>query len=239
MILVHGLRTSGIMWRGQLEALAAAGIPATAIDLPGHGTRIGQRFSLVATRAVIDEAVAEARESGADPYLVGFSLGGYLTIDWVARNPGRVVGLLAASCMTEPRALFIKPYRLLAKLIHALPDRGRALNDFMVRLAVPEPGATDVLAGGVPLEVMDDVLHELMTVHPIAALRTIEVPVLLVNGRFDHFRMHARRYLAATCSGRLVIIPGTTHMVSVIQPDRFTAALLSGYAEATRTVAKN
>ncbi|WP_232819097.1 alpha/beta fold hydrolase [Homoserinimonas sp. OAct 916] len=233
MIFLHGLRTSHTMWRGQLEALAAAGIPATAIDLPGHGTRVGEKFSLTAARTVIGEAVAQAQEFGGRPYLVGFSLGGYLAIDWVARNPGHVCGLLASSCGTEPRAIFVTPYRLLARLIHTLPDRGRALNDFMVHLAVPEPGASDVLAGGVPLDVMDDTLRELTGLRSIAQLRTLDVPVLLVNGRLDHFRLHAHRYLAAARSGRLVTIPGATHMVSVIQPARFTSALFSGYEEAT------
>lgn len=238
VILVHGLRTSRTMWRSQLEALADAGIPATAIDLPGHGERTDQRFSLAAARAVIGEAVATAAESGARPYLVGFSLGGYLAIDWVAANPGQVCGLLAAGSAAEPRPLFIRPWQLAARLIHALPDRGRALNDFMVRLTVPEPGAADVLAGGVPLEVMDDVLPELMRLRPVANLRSIDVPVLLVNGRFDHLRLHARRYLAATRHGRLVTIPGATHTVTVIQPDRFTAIMLSGYADAAGTVVR-
>lgn len=236
VILVHGLRTSRTMWRSQQAALARAGIPTTAIDLPGHGAHIGEPFSLAAARAAIGQAVTAAQASGTRPYLVGFSLGGYLAIDWVARNPGQVCGLLAAACATEPKALFISPWRLLARLIHALPDRGRALNDFMVRLYVPEPGATDVLAGGVPLDLMDDALRELMTLDPVADLRAIDVPVLLVNGRYDHIRLHARRFLAATRAGRLVTVSGASHMVSAIQPQRFTSELLCGYANATRTV---
>ncbi|MCP2031051.1 pimeloyl-ACP methyl ester carboxylesterase [Okibacterium sp. HSC-33S16] len=236
VIFVHGLRTSATLWRHQVEELTAHGIPAIAIDLPGHGTRIGERFTLEAALQSIDDAVSAAEASGNQPYLVGFSLGGYLAIEWVARNPGRVAGLLAAACATVPHPIVMHTWRALAKGIHAFPDRGRALNDFTVRLFVPQPGATDVISGGVALEVMDDVLLSLLTLRPVERLAEIDVPVLFVNGRFDHVRAHARRYLAATRNARLVTVPGASHMVSVVRPAEFTAALLDGYREATASV---
>jgi pimeloyl-ACP methyl ester carboxylesterase len=233
VVLVHGLRTSATMWRHQLGALAARGIPAVAIDLPGHGCRIGERFTLEGARQAIGAAVTAAAESGQKPYLCGFSLGGYLAIDWAGTHRGAISGLLAASCGTEPNRLLLGGWRMLARGIHALPDRGRALNDFTLRMFVPEPGALDVLAGGVALEVMDDVLRELAPVTPTRSLASIDVPVVFVNGRLDHFRLHAARYLAATAHGRLVTMPRATHMVSVVQPEQFTDILLQARAEAT------
>ena len=233
VILVHGLRTSATMWRHQVEQLGRLGIPTDAIDLPGHGRRLGERFTLDLALKGIDEAVAAAEASGSKPYLVGFSLGGYLTIEWAARNPGRIAGLLPAACATVPHPIIMHGWRAAAKVIHTFPDRGRALNDFAVRLLVPQPGATDVIAGGVALEVMDDVLLSLLELRPLERLAEIDVPVLFVNGRFDHVRAHAGRYLAATRSGQLVTVPGASHMVSVIRPREFTDALLDGYRAAT------
>ena len=46
VVLVHGLRTSATMWRRQLAALARHDVDAVAIDLPGHGTRMDEPFSL-------------------------------------------------------------------------------------------------------------------------------------------------------------------------------------------------
>ncbi|MCU1546164.1 MAG: Lysophospholipase, alpha-beta hydrolase superfamily [Homoserinimonas sp.] len=235
VILVHGLRTSATMWRQQIEDLEAAAIPVMAVDLPGHGKRIGERFTLAGALETIEDAVDQA---GGHPYLVGFSLGGYLSIEWVARNPGRVSGLLAASCGTVPHPFLMHSWRGLAKVIHAFPDRGRALNDFAVRLFVPSPGADDVIAGGVALEVMDDALLALLKLHPIERLRQVREPVLFVNGRFDHVRLHASRYLAATTRGRLITVPGASHMVSVVRPHAFTNALLQGYADAARETQK-
>lgn len=233
VIFVHGLRTSATLWRHQLEHLDRLGIPAVAIDLPGHGQRLGERFTLDRALHSIDDAVTAAERSGRKPYLVGFSLGGYLGIEWAARNPGRIAGLLAAACATVPHPVVMHTWRAAAKVIHAFPDRGRALNDFTVRLFVPQPGATDVIAGGVALEVMDDVLVSLLALHPVERLTEIDVPVLFVNGRFDHVRTQAGRYLAATRNGRLITVAGASHMVSVVRPAQFTAAMLDGYREAT------
>lgn len=230
VLFVHGLRTSATLWRAQLEECERRGIPALAIDLPGHGTRMGERFTLDAARRSIDDAVGSlTATSGRLPYLVGFSLGGYLSIDWVARNPGRVCGLLAASCGTVPGRVVLDGWRMLARIIHRFPDRGLSLNNLVVRTIVPMPGAADVIAGGVALEVMDDVLRDLRQVRPIESLTRITEPVLFVNGRLDHIRWHAARYLAATTDGTLVTIPGATHMVSVARPRQFTDVMLAGY----------
>ena len=234
VVLVHGLRTSATMWRHQIESLQDRNIPVTAIDLPGHGRRMGERFTLENALETIGDAVAAASAEGSRPYLCGFSLGGYLSIEWAARNPGAISGLLAASCGTTPNRAVLEGWRILARGIHALPDRGRGLNDFMVRMFVPRVGAEDVLAGGVALEVMDDVLRALRPVKPVRSLARIGEPVLFVNGRLDHFRLDARRYLAAAANGRLVTVAGATHMVSIVKPDRFTQLLLDGYAEAGR-----
>jgi len=236
VILVHGLRTSATMWRQQAEDLTEAGVPVLAVDLPGHGTRLGERFTLEAAVAAIDEAVTEATSTtGRPPYLVGFSLGGYLAIEWAAQHPGRITGLLAASCGTVPRALVMNTWRVIARVIHTLPDRGRTLNNFAVRVFVPSPGAEDIIAGGVALEVMDDVLRALLRLRPLTSLGAVAEPVLFVNGQFDHVGLQAGKFLAAARCGRLTTIPRATHMVSATHPTLFTAALLDGYTAVSAT----
>ena len=254
VVLVHGLRTSATMWRRQVAALAHHGIDAVAVDLPGHGTRMGEPFSVEAAMRVIDEAFpadsasdsgsgsgsdadadAVAPGSGRTPrLLVGLSLGGYLGIEYAATHPGRIDGLVAASCGTRPRGAGLAGYRRLADAIGRLPDRGRALNDLMVRVFLPRESVTDVLAGGVALDVMEPVLTAVAALDPEDALARVEVPVWLVNGRFDHFRIEERRMLRATRDGRLVVVPGATHLVSLARPEEFTAVVLGAVAELER-----
>ena len=235
IILVHGLRTSATMWRQQRELLEGRGIRVITVDLPGHGTRIAGRFSFDDALAVIGEAVAVASaETGVRPYLVGFSLGGYLAIEYLARHPGSVCGLLAASCGTVPNRIILGGWRLISRAITRLPDRGRLMNELAVRAFVPAIGATDVLAGGAAIDVMDDALRELRALNPVAALANIAEPVLFVNGQLDHFRMHERRYLKTAANSRLETIRGSTHMVSVTRPRQFTALLLAEYSRVSR-----
>ena len=229
VVLVHGLRTSATMWRGQVRALEEAGHEAIAIDLPGHGARMGERFTL--DGAV--EAVSAAVDSARHPvFLCGFSLGGYVSIHYAGSAERPITGLLAASCGTQPYRLFLESWRTAAAVIHRFPDRGRGLNDWAVRAAVRDPElADDVLRGGVALEVMDDALRELRALHPLASLKNVHRPVWLVNGTLDHFRFEERRYLAAAPDARLIHVRGATHMVSLTRPAEFTRILLDAVAE--------
>ncbi len=224
VVLVHGLRTSATMWRAQIVALEAAGHQAIAVDLPGHGTQIDTRFTLDSAVDTISAAV----ESAAHPTLLcGFSLGGYTSIHYAGSGARPIVGLVAASCGTQPHRVVLDAWRVAARLIHRLPDRGLALNNWAVRAAVRDPVlSADVLRGGVALEVMDDALRELRMLHPVSSLKRIDVPVTLVNGTLDHFRLQERRYLAAAPNARLVHIAGATHMVSVTRSAQFTRVLL-------------
>lgn len=242
VVLVHGLRTSSTMWRRQVAALARHGIDAVAVDLPGHGSRLGGPFSVAEALEVIDAAFPpDDGDAGADRsprLLVGLSLGGYLAIEYAATHPGRIDGLVAASCGTRPRGAGLAGYRRLAAAIGRLPDRGRGLNDLMVRVFLPRDQVADVLAGGVALDVMEPVLGAVGALDPEAALGRIDVPVWLVNGRFDHFRIEERRMLRAARDGRLVVVPGATHLVSLARPEEFTAVVLGAVAELDRRAAR-
>jgi pimeloyl-ACP methyl ester carboxylesterase len=233
IVLLHGIRTSATMWRAQVQALDAAGIASRAVDLPGHGTRLGERFTLSGALDAVDDAV----DGLPGPVILcGLSLGGYLALHWTAeRGTGRVDGLLAAACGTTPRAAALGGYQALAGAIGRLPDRGSWLNQFMIDRFIPEPGRSDVTAGGVALDVMADGLGAMATVRPVEAISRIRVPLLLVNGRYDHFRMEERRYLSAALArpglpsnwSQLVVVPGASHLVSLTKPDEFTRILIT------------
>lgn len=232
ILLVHGIRTSATMWRHQVAELQADGYSVLAVDLPGHGRRLTESFSVKTAFAAIDAGVAEL---GGRVLLVGLSLGGYYAMAYAAAHPDKVIGLVAAGCSALPRGPLLTAYRALARAIGRLPDKGLWLNDTMVRRMLPPQGALDVLAGGTALEVMDPGLKATATLSPLDDLAAYPGPVWLVNGRFDHFRLHERAYLAANPKARLIIVPRATHLVSLMQPDRFTDALRRVAAELAAT----
>ena len=235
VVLVHGSRTSRTMWRRQLEALAAAGVPAVAIDLPGHGTRRGERFTLDGAVGAVRDAVDAA---GGRALVVGLSLGGYVAIEHRARHPEQSAGLVAASCSTVTSSQVRPAWLSLARWIERWPDSGAGLNGSLVRLALDAESAQDMAAGGFALEVMSDVLRELAPADSLAALSATDSPVWVVNGRYDHFRTQERAFVAAARAGgapvRLAVVPHARHLVSLDAPVAFSRAVLEAAAEAAR-----
>ena len=195
VVLLHGARASRTMWRPQAEALQRLGRPSLAIDLPGHGRRTGERFTVAGSLDAIDDAVARV---GGRAVLVGLSLGGYLGIAHAARRPEQVAGLVAAGCSSIPDQPATAVWLLAARAFARLPDKGAWFNQRAVDLALPPDMAAAVGEGGFALEVMVDLLSEMRRTDPVDDLRRIQCPVWLVNGQWDHFRLQAGVFSRAT-----------------------------------------
>lgn len=223
VVLLHGARTSRTMWRAQLEALDRAGRTAVAPDLPGHGRRLEETFTVDAALDAVGEAVQEV---GGRAVVVGLSLGGYLGTAWAARNPGGAAALLLSGCSTDADTVLTGAWEQAARLISRLPDRGAALNQALVDRALPPEGAQDVAAGGFALDVMVDMLAAMRALDPRADLARVTCPVWFANGQWDHFRLHERAFLAARPGARRVVVRGATHLASLVRPIAFTRVLL-------------
>ncbi|WP_409142051.1 alpha/beta fold hydrolase [Cellulosimicrobium sp. RS] len=230
IVLVHGSRTSRSMWRDQLAALGRAGMRAVAIDLPGHGVRRGEAFTL---DGAVEAVAAGIDAVGGRALVVGLSLGGYVAIETRALHPERVVGLVAAACSTPPSTRLRGGWLVLARGIERLPDGGAGLNQALVDRAMTAQAAVDLAAGGFALDVMSAILREVGSVDPVRALAAADSPVWLVNGRWDHFRLGERGFLAAARAGgapaRLVVVPGARHLVSLDAPVAFNRVLLDAH----------
>ena len=200
VVLVHGVRTSSAIWTEQVRALTDRGHPTVLVDLPGHGEREGDRFTLPAAMAAIDEAVL-----GCDrpPLLVGMSLGGFTSLAYAAARPGTVTGLVLAGCSAEIRGKPVGAYRRLSEVL-------------VRRLRLP---------GADSWFVVSDVLAALRGRSCLADLRRVDVPVHLVNGARDPMRIDERRFLAARPGTRLTVVPRAGHDVNLHAPDAFNRVL--------------
>jgi pimeloyl-ACP methyl ester carboxylesterase len=228
IVFVHGIRVNGAAWSAQLEQVGAR-YPVHALDLPGHGTRRGERFTV---DSAID-AVAEAVDDfGGRALVVGHSLGGYVSIAAAARHPARIAGLVLAGCSFVPGRVLTTPFRLAHRMLSGLPDGGDGISRRVLSKMLPAQVANAVASGGIATEVIPDVVALAPRLDVVAALAGYPGPVWLINGGHDHFRLHERRFLAACTDGRLLIVPGAGHYLPMTHPDELSRLVLDAAAAA-------
>ena len=222
IVLVHGIRTSATMWRAQISHLQDRGLTVRAIDLPGHGSRIDEAWSLEEAIASIDRAVTSAAERGP-VVLAGHSLGGLLSTAYVGR-PGAappVAAFVAFSCTALPRGAGLRAYRLMARGFNRLPGGGRWLIDRALDLQLPPETRWDLAAGGYSLLQEDRALASLGEIDLIRALPRIQrrrMPVWFVNGEWDQLRVNERLFTRLVPRAELVLARRSTHLVTVMRP---------------------
>lgn len=235
VVMVHGIRTSASMWRAQVEHLHGRGIAAVAVDLPGHGTRMAEDFTLDGAFATIDAAVQDAARYGP-VLLAGHSMGGLLSIAYVgAEKRPPVDAFIAASCTAIPRGVALQTYRTLARGFDRLPGRGAPIAEWVLDRTLPTETRADFGAGGYAYDAQDVALRSLSVLDLLAALRRIAVPTWFVNGQFDQLRVNERLFSSLVSGSELIVVPRTSHLVTAMRPRVFNAVL--GLALATTDAA--
>jgi len=213
------------MWRAQLAWLARNGIPATAVDLPGHGARMDEDFTLHEALHTVDSAVRSAA-ADAPVLLVGHSMGGLLSLAYAggAQTPP-VAAVVAASCTALPRGAALRAYRLLAGAMDALPGRGQRITDRVLAATLPSETRDDFGAGGYAYDAQDAALASLAALDLSTAVPRIRVPLWFVNGQFDQLRVNESLFRRLAPHSELIVVPRATHLVTAMRPDVFNAVL--------------
>ncbi|MCU1432001.1 MAG: alpha/beta fold hydrolase [Actinotalea sp.] len=200
IVFVHGTRTSSTIWQAQVAAMTALGHECRTVDLPGHGARHAERFTLPGAVRAIDDAV---RATGVPPLLVGLSLGGYASLAYAAQHQRAVAGIVLSGCSTEIRGMPLAAYRVLsARAARVLRPRDRTWH------------------------VVTDMLTAMQGYSAVADLRRLHVPVWLVNGERDLMRLSERRFLAARPGTRLDVVRRAGHDVNSHAPAAFNRILV-------------
>ena len=251
VVLVHGTRTSHSQWDPQVPALRAAGHHVLAPDLPGHGARRGEPFTLEAAQAVIEGAARTAHEATALPvHLVGSSLGGMLAIRSAARlgaadradagtdkaGASPVLGsLVACGAAVQPTPLTARLYARLITATDLLPAMRRGSEAFPFTLLLGRDGARAYLRGGrADNDVVAPAFAAVASLDLRGELSRIPAPVTFLHGRFEQLRLHERSFTAAAPQGRLELLPYGNHMLNLVRAERFTPDLLRILARAER-----
>lgn len=227
VVFVHGLRVTGAMWLPQLDSIGRYRRVA-APDLPGHGSRHREPFTLDSATAAIGQAIDEL---GGRVMLVGLSLGGYVAIATAARYPDKTAGLVAIGCTSTPSPLRMLPYRLLARM-------GDGIQRWLFRRMLGAEGERIITGGGLFTSVVPPALDAIGSFDPIAALSRYPGRTWLINGSRDHFRSDENRFLASCRDGRLDHVAGAGHLVSITHPQSISDRVQVAAGEAERLVGR-
>jgi pimeloyl-ACP methyl ester carboxylesterase len=203
MLLTHGFGASADMWAPNLPALGAERQVITW-DIRGHGrsgapdeqARYSEGLSLDDMAAVLDACGAERAIVG------GLSLGGYLSLAFHRRHPGRVAALMLFD--TGPG------YR-----------RDEAREDWnrrVERTAAESPPGLALAARGIMAQHGPEVID---------SLPAIAVPTLVLVGANDRPFLVAADYMAGKIPGAVkVVVRGAGHVANADRPREFDRAVL-------------
>ncbi|NEM08002.1 alpha/beta fold hydrolase [Geodermatophilus normandii] len=221
-MLLHGVGTSGWMWRRLVDAVGVE-LHLLVVDLPGHGDSAGRPWvSLDDTVAAVAEVIG--RSAGGRAHVVGLSLGGYVATDLAARHPGLVPSALVSGVNVLP---FPRP--------GLMRVAGRLMSPFLTTTPLLRANAR---ALGVPAEDFDGyaaaarsmapgtftrVGAELVDYRVPEAAAVSDCRVLAVAG--DREQELVRRSLpvvsAAFPRGEARVVPGVGHAWNGEQPALF------------------
>lgn len=224
-VLVHGIRTSRTMWRAQWEYLDQIGVPSVAVDLPGHGARRDEEFTLTGALTTIDEAVRDAASAGP-VLLVGHSMGGLLATAYAgSRAHPPVAGFIGASCTALPRGRALAAYRLLARGFTALPDNGEWISSRVLAATLPPETRDDFAAGGYAYHSQDVALASLAELDLLRSVARLRMPTWWINGALDQLRVNEALFTRLSPHSELIVVPRTTHLLPAMRPQVFNALL--------------
>jgi len=224
IVFIHGTRMSRSYWTPQIEALSDE-FRTIAVDLPGHGVRCHEAFTLDGAVAGI-AAVIETRARGR-AMVVGLSLGGYVGMALAADRPELVQGLVISGATIEPAGRLRRAVLGLAlafdlgqiRLVDPISAR-------YYRFRYPAAIAEPVIAGGFWSAGGAIALRALAGERFKPRLAAYPGPVLLINGSQDFvMRPGARGFAAAAKDARRVRIGGASHLANLDRPLAFNAAV--------------
>ena len=176
-LLVHGFTGSPQGLRALGEHLAGAGVTVEAPRLPGHGTTwqdLGSRRHEDWVGAV-EEAYDRLAEQCEEIFVVGLSFGAALAVDFAARHPEGVSGVVLLSSYIhtkDPRRFFAPAIRF---VIQSLPGVG---ND------IADPEMREIVYDRVPTSAAYSMLQFIRKAR--RELPLVKCPALIIHSPHDH-----------------------------------------------------
>lgn len=230
IVFLHATRYSRAQWFPQLRALSDR-FRCVAVDLPGHGLRAAETFTVEGAVAAVREAVLAEAASGR-AILVGLSLGGFVAMETADAHPELVEALVLAGCSGDPVGAHSLPFTGLGLLLRWTPHalaHWLSVAVFHLRHGPDRGGA--VVEAGFWNEGGAVAVQALVGRRYLERLSRFWVPVLVINGSLDGIFGPQGAHWAASCRrGRHAVIHRAMHMSNLDRPKAFSR-LVSEFAD--------
>lgn len=237
IILIHGATLNRASW-APVRRLFEPDYRVLTPDLPGHGARRDERFTL---QGAVDTVVAAARSVAPAPViLAGDSLGGYTSQASAASLPqDQLKGLVLGGSSHEFIGFTVLPYVLkswLFRATFALKDErkvvaARVPDLLRKEFKLEERDVQATMNAGVHLGVFPQAVAGLRGVDFKARLAAITQPTVFINGDDDTFHVRGEAaYVAAARDATVRRFADCDHGVSLRRPAEY-AALVRELAE--------
>ena len=227
LVFIHGTRLSGELWAPQRADLGERFRVVTP-DLPGHGRRADETFTLAGATAAIAAVLREETDrEGLPPVLIGLSLGGFVAMDVAARHPEHVGGLVIAGASGEPGGPLSLPILLLERILSAGGQRLQTrFNAWYFRTRYGAAFAEPIIRGGFWPTGGVQALRAIRAERFAPRLAAFPGPTLILNGDWDlFFRLGSRTFARIAVNVRRVRLARATHLSNLDQPAAFDAAI--------------
>lgn len=232
LILLHGAGLNGRMWDAVHRDLDPRW-RVIAPDLPGHGARLSEPYTLEAAVAAVKQAAQAV--APAPVILVGDSLGGYTAMAAASALPqqqlrGLVLG--GSSGNFEPLEVFNYIGNVvMVKTLLAFMDEQKMLAGAMGKFGFTPADAQPVLQAGGSIRIVPVAVRALMGQDFKRRLAAVTQPVLIVNGSDDTRAIAKEKAFIADLpqAPQVRHFEHTGHGVSIRAPRQF-AALVNEFA---------
>lgn len=222
ILFLHGAGASRLMWLPQHRLLSDE-FRTVSIDLPGHGARRAERFTIDRAAAAGLEALNEY--AGGEAVLVGLSLGGYAALALVDRAPDQVKGLVLSGASASYRGWGGFSTRMYGFVVGAVASRMNGRAEDSMRKLLPLDLADDILAEPLSMRGAVDSLKEIPGRDYYAMAARYPGPILLLNGERDKVNRKEEAALSAASGARVEMVADAGHACSLTQPQAFSESV--------------
>jgi 3-oxoadipate enol-lactonase len=238
VVFIHGFPFSHAMWTSQIDALTAESFRSFAYDVRGHGySDVGDGQYTI--EGHVDDLIGLLDLWNLkQAVVVGLSMGGYIALRALERNPERFCAAVLCDTRseTDPNDGKIRRARTMA----VVKARGSAAfaEDFVKGIfaastlssnPTPVEMIKGIIARTTPLSIAGTQLALAGRTDTTGSLPSIGVPTLILVGEHDVTTPVAssQSMHAAIPRSEMVVIPGAAHMSNLENPAAFNSALVA------------